>query len=210
MQLFLEHQGSAPPDLTRACESEFTLVENFLRPAQAARLFDSLTASEAWRQDSIVLFGKSRLIPRKHRWFSTHGGSYRWSGLTMEAEAFPSEVETLRQALISKVGIEFNTALANLYRDGNDSVSWHADDEKELGPAPVIASVSLGATRRFVVRKKDKTQRSEPGGRRAFELGHGSLLLMGAGVQQTWEHALPKTKRVHSPRINLTFRVMQR
>lgn len=207
MQLSLT--GPQSVDLRQVAKNEFTLVENYLKPAHAIELFETLIKSSDWRQDQIVMFGRSRPIPRKHRWFAERGGTYKWSGLTMIGEPFPEDVERLRKRLVSETGVPFNTALANLYRNGEDSVAWHADDEKELGRDPVIASVSLGATRRFSLRKRSALERAKEGGRRTFDLTSGSLLLMGPGVQSSWEHALHKTKRVHTPRINLTFRVMR-
>ena len=106
----------------------------------------------------------------------------------------------LRQRLYDSLGHDFNAVLANLYRDGHDSMGWHADDEPELGSQPLIASISLGASRRFVLRRRDRLDRYE------LTLGHASLLLMLGATQQHWLHALPRQLRVREPRINLTFR----
>jgi alkylated DNA repair dioxygenase AlkB len=174
-----------------------------LAAAEATQLFATLLPLPGWRQDTIRLYGRAHPLPRLHRWFADAGERYRWSGLVMEPEPFPDVLRPLLRHLQAASGVPFNTALANLYRDGRDSVAWHADDEPELGPDPVIASVSLGATRRFLMRRKaDHRQRQ------TFELRHGSVLWMKGSTQQHWQHCLPSTQRPVGPRINLTFRAM--
>jgi alkylated DNA repair dioxygenase AlkB len=121
----------------------------------------------------------------------------------MEPEPFPEFLRGVLERLWKAGGVRFNTALGNLYRTGSDGVSWHADDEADLGPAPTIASLSLGATRRFLMRRKDDHSVT-----RAFELTHGSLLWMTGETQQHWEHSIPKTTRSVDARINLTFRAI--
>jgi alkylated DNA repair dioxygenase AlkB len=121
----------------------------------------------------------------------------------MHPEPFPEFLDPLRRRISQDGGVQFNTALANFYRDGRDGVSWHSDDEPELGRDPVIASLSLGATRRFLLRKKvDHSQCLE------FELDHGSLLWMSGDTQEVWEHSVPKSGRQVAARINLTFRAI--
>lgn len=112
-------------------------------------------------------------------------------------------VRLLRERLRFQLGVDFNSVLANLYRDGSDAMGWHADDEPELGEAPVIASVSLGATRRFLLRAR------EGGERLALDLPHGSLLVMAGGTQAAYRHALTRTRRDVGPRVNLTFRLVR-
>lgn len=184
--------------------AELTWVEGFIGGAGADALFEELSQQEGWRQDSLTMFGRQIPIPRLHRWYADRGQSYSWSGITMEAERFPASLDKTREELKTRTGTWFNTALANLYRDGNDSVSWHADDERELGPKPLIASLSLGAPRKFRMRRRDDhAERFE------LTLTHGSMLVLGGDTQQEWEHCVPKTRKVVSPRVNVTFRLIR-
>lgn len=184
-------------------EVEVQFAQRFLGVKEADFLFDYLRNLNGWKQDVILIFGQARPLPRLHRWFADSRQPYRWSGIEMIPEPFPDVLGGILDALWEKSGIRFNTALGNLYRDGMDSVAWHSDDEPELGPEPVIASLSLGATRRFLMRKKDDHTVV-----RSYELGHGSLLLMAGSTQARWEHAIPKTKLNVGPRVNLTFRAI--
>lgn len=177
------------------------LVDPFLAPEEAGSLFDALLTGIRWRQDTIKLWGKVHDVPRLQQWFADEGMVYTWSGIRMEPEPWSAPLERLRERLHEVLGLRFNTALANLYRDGNDTVGWHADDEPELGDAPVIASVSLGATRDFVLRHRSRTELVQ-----SIRLSHGSLLVMEGETQEHWKHCVPRRKRVHAPRINLTFR----
>jgi alkylated DNA repair dioxygenase AlkB len=174
---------------------------NFLPRDQADQLFASLCENIPWRQDEIRIFGKTYLQPRLTALYSNNGSSYTYSGITMEPEPFTPELLALKSKVEKFAGHTFTTCLLNLYRDGNDSNGWHADDEKELGTNPVIASVSLGQTRAFHLRHR----RQKPL-RYRMELEHGSLLVMGGAMQHHWLHQVPKTRRPVTPRINLTFR----
>ena len=176
-------------------------MNGFLADQEATLLLDELRHSLAWRQDTIRLFGKRHPIPRLHQWYGDHGASYKWSGLVMQPRRWPAPLVALKARIEAASGARFNSVLANLYRDGNDSMGWHADDEPELGKHPVIASLSLGANRDFLLRHRAKQRPTE-----YLSLGHGSLLLMAGATQQYWQHALPKRRRVSAPRINLTFR----
>jgi alkylated DNA repair dioxygenase AlkB len=150
-------------------------------------------------QHSVRVWGKQYPQPRLTAWYGPV--DYTYSNLTLSAKELPPILEALRARVEAEAGVAFDTVLANLYRDGQDKIGWHADDEPLFGEDPIIASVSLGATRTFKMRRKDnhKIQKS-------FELTHGSLLIMPVGTQQNWEHCLPPRKRVTEPRINLTFR----
>ncbi len=152
-----------------------------------------------------MMFGRSVAIPRLQAFMGDDQISYRYSGLNLITKPWHPAVLELRNLLKAETGIEFNVVLLNLYRNGQDSMGWHSDDEPELGDNPVIASISLGAKRRFLLRSTDKSnpEKSE------LALNSGSLLWMGTGVQQNWQHSLPKTKVCHQPRINLTFRRIQ-
>jgi alkylated DNA repair dioxygenase AlkB len=179
------------------------LIEDFLGPNEADHLLDELTNTLEWRQDSITLFGKSHPIPRLQCFIAQPGVRYRYSNLTMEGCGFPRALESIKQKIEAKTNYSFNAVLCNLYRDGHDCMGWHSDNEVELGEDPVIASLSLGSQRTFRFRAlKNKKETVD------FELSHGSLLIMHAGVQKEWEHSVPRRLRVKQPRINLTFRLI--
>ncbi|MCB7480912.1 alpha-ketoglutarate-dependent dioxygenase AlkB family protein [Christiangramia sediminis] len=183
-------------------DAELEYFPNFLNEQEADATYEFLMEWSTWKQDKIKLFGKDILQPRLTTLFGEKGKTYKYSGLEMSPISFPDELNELKIKVEKKIsGIKFNVCLANLYRDGNDSMGWHADDEKELGVKPVIASVSLGAERIFHLKhKKDPTVRHK------IRLQHGSLLIMKGKTQEFWKHQLPKTKKIVSPRINLTFR----
>lgn len=176
----------------------------FLAPDERPPL-DALTAELPLRADTFTLFGRTVAVPRRVAYLGDPGRAYRYSGQTYAPAPWTPTLAALRETLAARTGLAFNAVLANHYRDGRDSVGWHADDERELGPAAddvAIASLSLGATRRFVMR----AQRG--GERREFALGDGSLLVMRGTTQRHWRHALPKTARPVGPRLNLSFRVV--
>lgn len=184
------------------------LRREFLPAPEARALFERLRGEIPWRQDDLHMFGKTYAIPRLHQWYGDR--SYTWSGIEMRPLPWTPALDELRQRVEAATRRRFNSALINYYRDGEDSVGWHADDEPELGPAPFIASVSLGAERDFALRRKqvDEQARDEPAARLKICLPHGSLLVMCEGVQARWLHCLPRRKRVKAGRINLTFRLM--
>lgn len=163
-------------------------------------LLDELIAGVPWEQETINLFGRKVQQPRLTAWFGIGLDSATRYRTSRTALPWPASLEPTLEALREHTGIEFNSALANLYRDGADSVAWHADDEPALGRDPVIASVSLGTARRFVLRRRD--------GSRKFEtlLEDGDVLVMGGAMQRMWLHAIPKMRPASGPRINLTFR----
>jgi len=140
-------------------------------------------------------------IPRLQAWLGDAGCRYRYSGLTLDPHPWTPILLTLKQRTEACLQRRFNAVLANLYRDGNDSVGWHADNEPELGPNPLIASLTLGAARRFCLRhRRHKARKLE------LILPSGALLVMGGTLQQHWLHALPKSRTAQAPRINLSFR----
>lgn len=152
------------------------------------------------KQESIRLFGKEMLQPRLSALYGRSGTSYRYSGKTFVSKTWTGWLEELALKCSEICEVEFNTALLNYYRDGNDSMGLHADNEPELGRNPVIASVSFGVTRRMIFRKNtDKTKI-------VVDLNHGDLLIMRGALQHYWKHELPKQVRVEEPRLNVTFR----
>lgn len=154
-----------------------------------------------WRQRQIMMFGKAVMQPRLTAWHGDHGARYTYSGVTLHPLPWTPALTQIRTWLETCLGARFNGVLANRYRDGNDAMGWHSDDEPELGEQPLIASVSLGAERRFVMRRKN-----DHGIRHEWVLTHGSLVVMAGRTQEQWQHAVPKTRRVVGERINLTFR----
>ncbi len=169
--------------------------------SDSAQLMDSLRADTHWTRHRLRLFGKTIDAPRLSAWHAEAGCNYRYSGLSLEPEPLSATLCVIRARIETLVGHAFDSVLLNLYRDGHDSMGWHSDDEPELGPAPQIASLSLGATRRFCLRRRGQTRTAL-----SLDLENGSLLLMEAPLQQYWQHCIPKTRRETSPRINLTWR----
>lgn len=182
-------------------EGEAYLIEGFLTPAEADLAFEAIHRETRWESREITLFGKKVLQPRLVAWQADPGKTYRYSGSTLEPAPWGRSVAGLRERVSEALNHPFNSVLLNLYRDGKDSMGWHRDNEPELGHHPVIASVSLGVSRRFLFRRylnpTDKTE---------VLLTHGSLLVMRGECQDRWEHSLPKALRATQPRINLTFR----
>lgn len=184
-------------------DGEVLLDLHFLPPSAAEALFQELLETIPWRQEPIKLFGKEVMQPRLTSWHGDPSARYRYSGLSLKPQPWTPALQHLRQRVSDATGDEFNSVLLNLYRTGQDSMGWHADNEPELGPSPVIASVSLGATRRFRLRPGAGTPPHAPVG---LDLPPGSLLVMRGPTQQRWQHALPKTARPVDARLNLTFR----
>lgn len=173
------------------------------QPALAAAdaVFQQLREHLNWRQDTITIHGKKRAIPRLQSWYGEAHCGYTYSGLRLEPQPLPPLLKQLKAIAEELSRASFNCVLCNLYRDGNDSVGWHADDEPELGTNPTIASYSFGAERRFLIKLKHGKQRAQP-----VMLPDNSLLLMSGEMQHHWLHQLPKTQRPVGGRINLTFR----
>ena len=165
-------------------------------------LFRRIDAEADWRRENIKLFGRTHAMPRLTCWMGD--AAYRYSGLTHPPAPFTPAVGEILQAVQKLSGARFNGVLLNQYRDGGDSMGWHADDEASLGPAPVIASVSLGGVRRMQFKPKPHFT-AEPF---ALDLPSGSMLVMRGATQANWLHAVPKTAKPVAPRINLTFRMI--
>lgn len=168
---------------------------------EADQYFNELLQQTIWRQDDIKVFGKTYQQPRLTALYGDSSKPYSYSNITMYPEIFTPLLKKIKSKIEQDSGHRFNTVLLNLYRDGQDSNGWHADNEKELGKNPVIASVSFGETRPFHF--KHRTIKTE---RHKLDLTHGSLLIMRGEMQHYWLHQIAKTKKPVSPRINLTFR----
>lgn len=169
--------------------------------ARAERLFGELRDQISWRRHRLKLFGRELDAPRLSSWIGDRDAAYTYSRVRFEPQPWPPVVAALRDELALRLGVRFNGVLANCYRDGQDSMGWHSDDERELGADPVIASLSFGATRRFRLQHRARAEKPV-----AIELGAGSLLVMAGATQRNYRHDLPKTARAVGERINLTFR----
>ncbi len=161
-----------------------------------------LIKSIDWQQDYLKIHGNSIAIPRLQAWYGDSHSHYQYSGLKLAPLAWTKDLLEIKQRVESLCQCQFNSVLLNYYRDGKDSVAWHSDNEVELGPRPIIASVSFGVTRRFVLKHKhNKTLKKIN-----CPLHHGSLIVMGDTVQKYWQHQVPKEPDITQTRINLTFR----
>jgi len=162
--------------------------------------FDALLNTIDWKNDEIILFGKKIITKRKVAWYGDSGIEYTYSNTTKKALIWTKELREIKLLIEEQIGSTFNSCLLNLYHSGEEGMGWHSDDEKELEKNGTIASVSLGAERKFSFKhKKDQTTFS-------ILLENGSLLLMKDEIQSFWQHKLTPTKMVKSARINLTFR----
>jgi alkylated DNA repair dioxygenase AlkB len=178
-----------------------TYDPGWLSSGEADALACALRETLPWEQRRIVLFGRAILQPRLIAWAGER--PYRYSGQTLPARPFDPALAEVRARVEAHTGARFNHVLVNRYRDGGDRMGYHADDEPELGRDPVLASVSLGATRRFMI-----AGRKSPRLRRALPLEHGSLLVMGGTFQHELRHAVPRERAPVGERINLTFRLI--
>ena len=157
-----------------------------------------------WQQDEITIFGKTHSLPRLNCWYADEGIEYSYSGIRNRPTPWTEQLLDMKDRIEKGTGQNFNSVLGNFYRDGMDYQGAHADDEKELGPEPLIASASFGAERKFRFKSKtDKTEKIE------LVLEGRSLLIMSGELQKHYKHELPKMKRVTSGRINLTFRMIK-
>ena len=185
--------------------ADLLLAPRWLPAAAADKLFASLRdpvqAGIDWEVHRLKLFGRDVDSPRLSRWIGDPGTAYRYSGVRFEPASWPRALAVVRKAVNAAAGEEFNSVLANLYRDGNDTMGWHSDDEPELGIQPIIASLSLGAERKFVLKS-----RAAGGEKLELVLPHGSLLVMRGETQKNYKHSLPRTKKATGERMNLTFR----
>lgn len=178
----------------------FIWEPNFYSAPHDQELLESLYSDLPWEGGVIKLFGKTHEIPRKQVMFADKGYHYGYSGKELTVSDWNEVVLKVKERIESNYNLDFNACLANLYRDGEDSNGWHADNEKELGENPIIGSVSLGGTRVFKLKHLKTNSRID------FEMTSGSLLIMGGEMQHYWKHQIPKTKKMVNPRINLTFR----
>jgi len=185
--------------------ADVALLPRWLAVDEADALFAELSVTIPWETHHIRLFGREVASPRLSCWIGDVGTGYTYS------RPWSPALEALRSRIETVCATRFNSVLANLYRDGSDSMGWHSDDEPELGEQPVIASLSLGAERCFRLRRKlPRGARATPDDTLRLALPHGSLLRMAGETQRLYRHDLPKIRAVHSARLNLTFRWINR
>lgn len=175
------------------------LYPQFIDENQADHILKELIATNQWEQQTLLMYGKFVDEPRLSTWHSD-GQTYTYSGKARTAQPWTDTLTQLRQHCEEQTQHTFNGVLVNFYRNGNDHLGWHSDDELVNGPEPLIASISLGAERRFDMRHR------ETGEVATTMLSHGSLLVMSGLSQKCWEHRIPKMPRMEDPRVNLTFR----
>lgn len=177
----------------------FTLVEGYLSMAQQQALWQE-SLDYPFNRPHIQVFGQSHAIPRSQVWFGDKGCDYRYSGLFIEALPWPKYAQRLQAKLAREWRLNSNGVLVNRYQDGQESMGWHSDDEPEIAPGSDIASVTLGASRDFLLRHKQTKQKI------SLSLHSGDLLIMHWPMQAYWQHSLPKRLRVKQTRLNYTFR----
>ena len=182
-------------------DAEIILHRSFFREDESDQMFDDLYKNIAWEQEDTILYGRKIALPRLTAWYGDKGIAYTYSKIKMIPQPWITILENIKSQVEKGCNTKFNSVLLNLYRNGSDSISWHSDDEKELGENPTIASLSFGDTRSFMLKHK-----SQKDLKLNIQLTHGSLLIMGGKTQHYWQHQIPKTRTLSKPRINLTFR----
>ncbi len=168
--------------------------------ATSQAYFNKLIKTIPWKRDELIIYGKHIITARKIAWFGNSDYEYSYGNTLKKALPWTEDLLEIKRTIESKSGVLFNSCLLNLYHSGNEGMSWHQDNEKELGENPVIASLSLGASRKFSFKHKTTNRRID------LILESGSLILMKGQTQANWRHSLPKNKKVSHARINLTFR----
>lgn len=196
--------GSNPKEGLSVIENgEYIFYPNLYSKSESDLLLKGLRNNIVWKQESMNMYGKKIDFPRLTAWYGNNDKPYSFSGITLQPLPWTSEILAIKNKIEPIAKTFFNSVLLNLYRNGNDSISWHTDAEKELGINPLIASVNFGASRKFQLRHIKTKEKLE------IELTHGSLLIMQGELQHFWQHQVPKTSKRVGERINLTFRVIK-
>lgn len=182
---------------------EYIYIPRLFERKEADNYLELLMNNIEWRQESMNMYGKEVKFPRLTAWYGDNDKPYTFSGITLNPKQWTKELLEIKDKIEPICEVDFNSVLLNMYRDGNDSISWHTDAEKELGVNPLIASVNFGAERVFQLRHMETKERLN------ISLEHGSLLVMKGQLQHYWQHQIPKSTRVNSNRINLTFRIIK-
>ena len=192
--------NEAEPTIIPIQDGDLRYLNDFLTQDQADHYFAVLRDSLDWQQDYIQMYGKRMKVPRLQAWYGSPESAHDYTNMSRHPQPMGQALNALRQQCEQICQVSFNGVLANYYRDGQDSVAWHADDEPELHPQPLIASVSLGEARDFDLRHNITRQRLR------MRLEHGSLLIMAGTLQQYWQHTIAKSRTAQGARINLTYR----
>jgi len=182
---------------------EYLFLPNFFPKLDSDLLLNKLKTEILWKQESMNMYGKQIMFPRLTAWYGDNNKPYSFSGITLSPHVWTKELSQIKDKIEPFAQTKFNSVLLNRYRDGNDSISWHTDAEKELGINPIIASVNFGATRKFQLKHIKTKEKIE------IDLTHGSLLIMQGELQHFWQHQVPKTAQKVNERLNLTFRVIK-
>lgn len=202
-QLNLFNSTKSKTEITVISNGKFLHIGQFFSKSLSDKYFKTLFDAIDWKQEKMNMYGKELLFPRLTAWYGEDDKPYSFSGITLKPKKWTPELLEIKKQIESKVDASFNSVLLNRYRNGNDSISWHTDAEKELGKNPVIASVNFGATREFQLKHIHTNEKM------SINLSHGSLLIMMGEMQHFWKHQIPKTKKNVGERINLTFRVIK-
>jgi len=202
MQLFQDHSDKDKNYLPQ--DGIVNYLGMVLQPQEADHYFQQLMTHIAWENDKAVIFGKEIITKRKVAWYGDEPFAYTYSNTTKYALPWTKDLANLKAIIEQASGETFNSCLLNLYHTGEEGMAWHSDDEKDLKKNGAIASLSLGAERKFAFKHKLNKEKVE------FYLPHGSLLIMKGTTQSYWLHRLPPTKKVLEARINLTFRNIDR
>ena len=197
------HSDNSEPEHIRLPGAELLFWPHFYTSLEAEGLYSRLLKNIAWEEKVIAMYGKDVLVPRLSAWYADTHKDYTYSGHTHTPLQWTPELLVLKQAVEERSGAVFNSVLCNLYRNGQDSVAWHSDDEPELGKQPIIASLSFGETRVFHLRRCDDHQQKF-----TIKLPTGSCLLMKGKTQELWQHQIAKSVKPLQARINLTFRLI--
>ncbi|MEW6462806.1 MAG: alpha-ketoglutarate-dependent dioxygenase AlkB [Pseudomonadota bacterium] len=190
--------------LPAIADAELDYLPGWVDAALAERWLQALVEQTPWQQPELFIHGRYHRTPRLTAWYGEPEARYRYSGKVHEPLPWTSLLDDIRQRLMAEVGQALNAVLLNYYRDGQDSMGWHSDAEPELGREPLIASLNLGGSRRFDLRRVGATRIEH-----SLTLEHGSLLVMRGPTQHHWQHQVAKTRQACAPRLNLTFRLIR-
>jgi alkylated DNA repair dioxygenase AlkB len=202
-QLDLFNSSKTNTEKKQIQNGEYLHISNFFDKSTSDNYLKTLLDTIDWKQEKMNMYGKELLFPRLTAWYGDNDKPYSFSGITLKPKQWTKDLLEIKSKVETKTDVSFNSVLLNRYRNGNDSISWHTDAEKELGKNPIIASVNFGATREFQLRHIHTKEKL------SIQLSHGSLLIMLGELQHFWQHQIPKTKKPVSERINLTFRVIK-
>ncbi len=200
-KLYFEEEGDPNVNLL-PYDGQVYYFGKVLSESEARTYFSDLLNNVAWKNDESRIFGKHYVTKRKVAWYADIPTTYTYSGVVRESLAWNTPLLALKALVEKATGEKYNSCLCNLYHSGEEGMGWHSDDETSLKENGAIASLSLGAERKFAFKHKQTSEKVEKW------LSSGSLLLMGGTIQKHWLHRLPPTKKVLTPRINLTFRTM--